>query len=82
MERYGKSIEDIRGIDTLLAKFEFNANTMQGRMVSDLGAPQRVVEYFDRLVVSRRSAQRIFAEMDAYEKSLTRSIYNIIIKNE
>ena len=82
MERNGHHIEEILGIDALLAKFEFNANTMQGRMVSDLGAPQRVVEYFDRLVDSKRSAQRKFAEMDAYEKSLTRSIYNIIIKNE
>ena len=82
MERYGNPIEEISGIDALLAKFEFNANTMQGRMVSDLGAPQRVVDYFDRLVASKRSALRIFAEMDAYEKKLTRSINNIIIKNE
>lgn len=81
-ERTGVAIEDVHGIDALLAKFEFNANTTQGRMVSDLGAPQRVIEYFDCLVHSKRSAQRKHAEMDAYEKLLTRSIAKIINENE
>lgn len=82
LERTSVAIDDIRGIDSLLAKFEFNATTMRGRMVSDLGAPQRVIEFFDLLASSKRMAQRKYSEMDTYEKSLTRTIANIIIENE
>lgn len=81
-EKEGADFDTIRGIDPLLAKFEYNASTIEGRMVSDLGAPQKVVDYFDMLSVSRRSAQNKHAEMDAYEKSLTRTIKTIILGNE
>lgn len=71
------------GLDYLLSKFEFNADTPQGRIVSDLGAPQTVVDYFDSLVQNRAAtaAQR-YANLDAYEKKLTESIRKIINDNE
>ena len=78
MEEEGVAYFETHGIDVLLAKFEFNAETIQGRQVSDLGAPQRVVDYFDLLGKSKVRAQRKHAEMDAYEKALTQSIMNII----
>lgn len=78
MEEEGIAYSETHGIDVLLAKFEFNAETIQGRQVSDLGAPQRVVDYFDLLSKSKVRAQRKHAEMDAYEKALTQSIMNII----
>lgn len=81
-EKTGKTIDDVRGIDALLAKFEYNATTLRGRIVSDLGAPQRVVEYFDLLEVSKRKAQNKHSEMDSYEKALTSTIINIVNDNE
>lgn len=78
MEEEGIGYSETYGIDVLLAKFEFNAETIQGRLVSDLGAPQKVVDYFDLLSKSKARAQRKHAEMDAYEKALTLSILNII----
>lgn len=78
MEEEGVAYFETHGIDVLLAKFEFNAETIQGRQVSDLGAPQRVVDYFDLLGKSKVRAQRKHAEMDVYEKALTQSIMNII----
>lgn len=78
MESKGVLYEDTLGIDYLLYRLEFNANTLQGRMVSDLGAPQQVVDYFDALATSKRKANVYLAGMDKYEKSLTHSIMEII----
>lgn len=78
MESNGVTYEDTLGIDYLLYRLEFNANTLQGRMVSDLGAPQQVVDYFDALATSKRKANVYLAGMDKYEKSLTHSIMEII----
>lgn len=76
-------IEHAIGLDYLLSKFEFNADTQQGRMVSDLGAPQSVVDYFDCMAQnnSSMSAQR-YAELDDYERALSNSIKKIIYANE
>ena len=70
------------GIDYLLAKFEFNADTPKGRIVSDLGAPQTVVNYFDRLELNQQRAAAQYATLDAYEKALTENIRKIIYDNE
>lgn len=82
VENTGFEYEKIQGIDALLAKFEYNAMTLQGRMVSDLGAPQRVVDYYDLLTRTKTGAQRKLSEMDAFEKALTKSISHIIVQNE
>ena len=82
MEQRGLQYEETIGLDYLLSRFEFNADTMQGRIVSDLGAPQRVVEYFDNVVDNPRKAERINKEMDAYELQLTESISEIINNGE
>ena len=82
--RDGETVmEDAKGIDYLLSKFEYNADTLQGRMVSDLGAPQTVVDYFDSLaqnnIVNSRS---LYDALDDYEKSLCENIKMIINDNE
>ena len=82
MEQRGVQYEETIGLDYLLSRFEFNADTMQGRIVSDLGAPQRVVEYFDNVVDNPRKADRINKEMDAYELQLTAAISEIINNGE
>lgn len=78
MEQRGVPYEETIGLDYLLSRFEFNADTTRGRMVSDLGAPQRVVEYFDNVIDNPRKAERINKDMDAYELQLTASISKII----
>ena len=82
MEQRGVQYEETIGLDYLFSRFEFNADTMQGRIVSDLGAPQRVVEYFDNVVDNPRKADRINKEMDAYELQLTAAISEIINNGE
>ena len=42
-----KPFDQITGIDTILLKMEYNANTEKGRLVSDYGVPQKVLEYYD-----------------------------------
>lgn len=79
MEKSGKAFDDTIGLDYMLLKFEFNASTIQGRIVSDLGAPNRVVEYFDNLEKPNR-ALRLFNGMDAYEQKVSLSIIEIIKK--
>ena len=78
MENERIQYEATQGIDALLAKFEFNAETILGRQVSDLGAPQKVVDYFDLLSQSKARAIRKHSELDAYEKALAQSIMKII----
>ena len=39
--------DQITGIDAILLKMEYNANTEKGRVASDYGVPQKVLEYYD-----------------------------------
>ena len=42
-----RQFDQITGIDAILLKMEYNANTEKGRLASDYGVPQKVLEYYD-----------------------------------
>lgn len=64
-QRYGKNLDGVAGLDSLLVKFEYNADTLKGQQASDLGAALKVVRYFD--AENNESRNRILHQMDAYE---------------
>ena len=45
--RTGINIEKIRGIEALLLRLEYSADTQLGRKASDIGASFRVIDYYD-----------------------------------
>lgn len=55
MYRYLKSLkknisfEEATGIDKLLMRFEYNCISEYGRIASDFGVPQKVVDYYDNI---------------------------------
>ena len=75
--RDGKIFEEVAGIDGLLVKFEYNADTLLGRQVSDLGAALKVVRYFDN-IKDRQASIKLLQEMDAYELDNKEAIERII----
>ena len=76
-QREGRNLEDVAGIDGLLVKFEYNADTLLGRQVSDLGAALKVVRYFDT-INDQQASNRILQEMDEYELENKEAIERII----
>lgn len=79
--REGKDYVDVAGIDGLLVKFEYNADTLLGRQVSDLGAALKVVRYFDN-IKDQQTSERLLREMDAYELENKEAIELIINERE
>ena len=63
----GKEFTEVSGLDKLLVRFEYNAETLLGRRVSDIGAAQRVISYFDNLEEDPDRSKLILSRMDAYE---------------
>ena len=61
-----KAFDEVAGLDGILVKFEYNADTLLGRQVSDLGAALKVVKYFDT-ISDKEASERVLRTMDAYE---------------
>lgn len=55
--------DDVRGLDKLLMKFEYNAITDEGRIVSDYGVPTKVLDYYE----NPKKSNEIKASFDDYE---------------
>lgn len=73
----GKQYNDINGLDKLLLKFEYNALTDEGRIVSDYGVPVKVLEYFENKVESKV----IKENFDSYELSVFEKVSKIVEAN-
>ena len=68
-----RSFDQIIGIDAILLKMEYNANTEKGRLASDYGVPQKVLEYYDsNNDMSKKDA------FDSYEKHIFEKVEKII----
>lgn len=61
----GCSIDDAKGIEAILLKLEYNANTEKARIASDYGVPQKVIDYYDSS--QDEESQRIKDCFDQYE---------------
>ena len=45
--RKGVNVDEVNGIEALLLRLEYSADTRLGRQVSDIGASFNVVKYYD-----------------------------------
>ena len=70
-------IDDVIGIERLLAKMEYNALTENGRIASDYGVPFAIVEYFEHADdITKQS--RFKQTFDSYERGVFNKIKMII----
>jgi hypothetical protein len=70
----GNNYDDINGIERLLIKLEYNAVSEEGRIVSDYGVPNAIVEYYE----NPGRASSIKATFDQYENSVFEKIQEIL----
>lgn len=67
-----KTFDQITGIDAILLKMEYNANTENGRLASDYGVPQKILEYYDsNNDVNKKNA------FDSYENRIFEKVERI-----
>lgn len=79
MYKYYISLEEkkqfnlVTGIDCILLKMEYNANTEVGRLVSDYGVPQTILEYYDlNYDINKKNT------FDSYENRIFQRVDKII----
>lgn len=67
------NIDEEHGIDKLLIKLEYNALTEKGRLASDYGAPQKIIEYYEK-----EENKNIRNNFDEFEKEKFEQISKIL----
>ncbi|PWB23922.1 hypothetical protein DCO46_13400 [Flavobacterium sp. HTF] len=75
-QQQNKNFEDIKGIDKLLIKLEYNAFSHEARTASDYGVPQKIIDYYDSQTDSVR--KKLLDSFDGYEKQIYQKIKKII----
>jgi len=68
-----KPFDEITGIDKLLVKLEYNSTSEKGKLASDYGVPNKIIEYYDK-----EDDREIKASFDDYEMKKFEQIENII----
>lgn len=71
----GKNFDEILALDKLLSKLEYNAYTEKGKVASDYGVPQKIIDYYDSESEFRKN--RILRSFDNYEKEIFEKIKTI-----
>lgn len=69
--RTGKPLDEISGIEALLLRLEYSADTQLGRKASDIGASFKVVNYYDlkeRYPNQQDMVIKTYNELDDFEK--------------
>ena len=77
--RKGVNVDEVNGIEALLLRLEYSADTRLGRRVSDIGASFNVVKYYDvkeNNPDNRELIGKYYNQLDDYEK------YNITKINQ
>ena len=72
-----KPFDEILALEKLLAKLEYNAYSEKGKIASDYGVPQRIIDYYD--ADSEYRQEKIQRSFDNYEKDIfekTKSIFS------
>lgn len=67
------NLDEEHGIDKLLIKLEYNALTEKGRLASDYGAPQKIIEYYEK-----EENKNIRNNFDEFEKEKFEQILKIL----
>lgn len=68
----GIPFDQINGLDSLIFKLEYNAQTPKGLIASDYGAPNNVIKYFDDKIK--------ISDLDAYEMTFVDKIEKLVSK--
>ena len=69
--RKGVNVDEVNGIEALLLRLEYSADTRLGRQVSDIGASFNVVKYYDvkeNNPDDRELIGKYYNQLDDYEK--------------
>lgn len=77
----GIDINEINGIEALLLRLEYSADTKLGRQVSDIGASFKVVEYYDAKECNPDNPNKIrelYDSLDDFEKYSISKIEQIL----
>ena len=77
--RKGVNVDEVNGIEALLLRLEYSADTRLGRQVSDIGASFNVVKYYDIKENNPDNSEIVgeyYNQLDDYEK------YNITKINQ
>ena len=77
--RKGVNVDEVNGIEALLLRLEYSADTRLGRQVSDIGASFNVVKYYDIKEKNPDNSEIVgeyYNQLDDYEK------YNITKINQ
>ncbi len=82
MKTKKKEFNEIIGIDSLLIKMEYNANTEKGRLASDYGVPKRIINYYDTDDSNESRKIQIYKEFDSYERKIFLKTKDIIDNRE
>lgn len=69
----GKDFEDIKGLDKLLIKLEYNAFSKEAKIANDYGVPASIIRYYDSEPEERNKIR-----FDSYEKKIFEKIQKLI----
>lgn len=75
------TVDDVNGIEALLLRLEYSADTMLGRKASDIGASFDVVKYYDIMEGepdNRAKQQQVYQQLDGFEKRNVERINRIL----
>lgn len=76
VERYQtleKNFDDIKGLDRLLTKLEYNAFSKEARIANDYGVPATIIKYYDS-----EPTERLSINFDEYETEVFEKIQKLI----
>ena len=77
----GVNIDEVSGIEALLLRLEYSADTKLGRRVSDIGASFKVVEYYDAQENNpdnQNLIRQLYNHLDDFEKYSVSKIEKIL----
>lgn len=63
-----KVIDEVRGLDRLITKLEYNAFSDRAKIASDYGVPQRIIDYYDGGTDAAKN--KILESFDPFEKHM------------
>lgn len=78
-----KKVDEVPGIEALLLRLEYNADTPLGRRASDIGASFNVVRYYDTLANYPNNLQLVnesYRKLDSFERYNVEKL-NVILSN-
>ena len=70
-------MEETNGFDRLLSKLEYNANTNNGKIISDFGVPENIVKYIENSNDPLKATE-IKKQFDEYEKNILEKILPLV----